>query len=272
MPTPGPRAAGPAAARPEADGGACEHVRDDPRPRWTDPRVAAGYAARCDALDRRLAWPELIGEVRPREPCRALGRPDGTVLDFGSGLGLFSHDLVGEHWVRAVAVDLSPALHRLGARVARDAWLTRTVPDRFGRLPTRTAQCTAAVAHLVFTHLEHACLVAAALGEIRRSLRRGAPLAFTEPGTYGVGFPGLRWGEPGREPGEDEPFTAYYGEASGAGGRMSVGMVGMAARRYSTRQLAGCLKDSGFQIREIRPLAGGPGQDAPFVLWRAEAV
>jgi SAM-dependent methyltransferase len=238
----------------------------DPDPRWTDPRLVSRYAARDDALDRELAWPELARAVRPPHGCRALGRPDGTVLDFGCGLGEFSHGLVVEHWVRAFAVDLSAAMHRCGAERLRDAWLVRTVPDRAGRLPLRPGQCTAACAHLVFTHLAHICLVLAALTEIRRVLRPGAPLAFTEPGAYGVEFPGVRWGEPGGAlPGAGEAFRAYYRGGPAA-------EVTAAAWRYSPRQLADCLESAGFHVQEIRPLAARADASAPFVLWRAVAV
>jgi SAM-dependent methyltransferase len=236
-----------------------------PESRWTDPRLVARYADRDDTLDRELAWPELAEVVRPPNGCRAPGRPDGTVLDFGSGLGEFSHRLVAEHWTRAFAVDISAAMHRYGAERARDAWLIRTVPDRAGRLPIRTGQCTAACAHLVFTHLAHPCLIVAALTEIRRVLRPGAPLAFTEPGTYGVEFSGLRWGESGAEPDEGEAFRAYYRNGRGTA-------VTAAAWRYAPRQLADCLESAGFQVQEIRPLAARADPCPPFVLWRAVAI
>lgn len=246
--------------------------RDPPPPgppgrtatRWTDPRIAAAYAERDDAFDRAVVWPALADVVRPREPARASGRPDGFVLDLGCGLGGFAHRLANDEWVRAYAVDASPAMHRLGATRFRDAWIVRTAPDRRGRLPIRTGHCTAAVAHLLLCHLPHPCYVIGVMSEARRVIRAGAPLAVVEPGFYGVPAGGAHWGEPGEEPGDGEPFTAYYRLRSG-------GTLATTAWRHSPATLARCLAAAGFALREIAPLRAAQAGVSPLLLWRAHA-
>src|SRR5579875_3547501 len=50
-----------------------------PAARWRDPRIAAAYADRDDALERAVVWPELAEAVRPAQQRRGPGRPDGVV-------------------------------------------------------------------------------------------------------------------------------------------------------------------------------------------------
>src|SRR6202011_924485 len=92
-----------------------------PASRWTDRRVPAAYADRDDDAERRTVWPLLADAVRPAEPRRVSGRPDGVVLELGCGLGGLAQPLADEHWLRVYAVDSSPTMHRLGSARLPDA-------------------------------------------------------------------------------------------------------------------------------------------------------
>jgi SAM-dependent methyltransferase len=234
-----------------------------PAARWTDPRLAAAYAERDDGFDRTTVWPALARIVRPVLPLRASGRPDGSVLDLGCGLGAFAHRLANDEWTRTYAVDTSPAMHRIGAQRFRDAWIVRTAPDRRGRLPIRPGHCTAAVAHLLLTHLAHPCLIIGVLAEARRVMRAGSPLALVEPYEYGVEAGAVRWGEPGTDPGEAEPFFGYYRLRDGT-------WLPTAAWRHSPQTIARCLAAAGFAVEEISPLSAAGS--SPLLLWRARAA
>jgi SAM-dependent methyltransferase len=236
-----------------------------PSTRWTDPRLAAAYAERDDSFDQAVVWPALTEVVRPQQPRRASGRPDGSVLDLGCGLGGFAHRLANEEWTRTYAVDTSPAMHRIGSARFRDAWIIRTAPDSRGRLPIRVGHCTAAVAHLLMTHLAHPCFITGALSEARRVMRTGAPLALVEPGSYGRCDGPVQWGEPGQDPAEAEPFFAYYRLRTGA-------RLAATAWRHSPATIAGCLAAADFAVEEIRPLGPGIVGISPLLLWRARAV
>jgi SAM-dependent methyltransferase len=246
---------------------------DGPPPtRWTDPRTAAAYALRDSAFDREVAWPALAAAVRPPEPRRAPGRPDGEVLDLGCGLGGLSHHLASEHWLRVHAVDVSPAMHRLGAQLYRDAWLVRSLPDSRGRLHLRRGQCTGAVVQLMLVHLPHARHLVAALGGARLVLRPGAPLVAVEPGpgTYGGLAGAVQWGEPreaGRSAPEDGmPYVARYRLTDGT-------TLRTAAWHHTPDSIAECLWRADFRLDEMRPLAEPlAGENACLWLYRATAV
>ncbi|HEU5333673.1 MAG TPA: class I SAM-dependent methyltransferase [Actinocrinis sp.] len=240
-----------------------------PATRWTDPRTAAAYALRDGSYDRAVAWPALIAAVAPREPRRVSGRPDGEVLDLGCGLAAIGHFLANEHWLRVHAVDISPTMHRLGAKRYRDAWLLRSTPDRGGRLQLRRGQCTVAIVKLLLVHLSHPCLIVGALSEARRVLRPGSTLAAIEPGpgTYGHLAGEVQWGESDSDsPDEGSPYVARYLLGDGTD-------LPVTAWHYSPDTLADCLRTAGFRLDEIRPLhAPGEAGGAPLWLYRATAV
>lgn len=247
-------------------------VNESPSTRWTDPRTAAAYALRDTTFDREVAWPALAAAVRPAAPRRAPGRPDGEMLDLGCGLGGLSHHLASEHWLRVHAVDISPAMHRLGAHLYRDAWLLRSLPDSRGRLHLRRGQCTGAVAQLVLAHLAQPRHLVAVLGEVRRVLRPGAPLAAVEPGpgTYGGLAGAVQWGEPqdGRRRvlADGVSYSAYYRLMDG-------GTLRMTAWHHTPESIAECLWRAGFRLDEFGPLSE-PFADENACLWlyRATAV
>jgi SAM-dependent methyltransferase len=239
-----------------------------PATRWTDPRVATAYANRDDDVERLVVWPALADAVRPGEPRRVSGRPDGMVLELGCGLGGLAQRLAEEHWLRVYAVDVSPTMHRLGAARFRDAWIVRTLPDRRGRLPLRRAQCTAAVVQRMLLHLVHPCVVTGLLTDARRVLRPGAPIAIVEADTRAAYADG-------------ELYVEHYRLRDGT-------TLGTTAWRHSPATIASCLASAGFAIEEIRPLPASPvesgtvqridqrtdqGTDGdPLLLYRGRAV
>lgn len=238
--------------------------------RWTDPQLAAAYATRLDHLDRQAAWPALTSLLTPPKPRRGLGRPDATVLELGSGPGHYARHLAEHHWTATYAVDISPAIHRHGARNLRDAWIHRTLPHRDGSLPLRRCQCTAALAHLLFCHIQHPADILALLTETRRVLRPRAPLALVEPGEHGRDFQLLRYGAPdhpartaeGLEPGE--PYPIDYTLPDGT-------RLRTAAYHHPPQLLAALIDRAGFQLEaiDLLPLPAQGGN--PFTLWTAHA-
>lgn len=239
----------------------------EPATRWTDPRVAAAYAEYDDRIDRDVLWPLLAEAVRPARPRRVSGRPDGSVLDLGCGLGGLAQYLADRHWLRVYAFDVSPAMHRIGAKRFRDAWVVRTLPDSRGRIPLRRAQCTAAVAHRLLLHLAHPCLIIGLLTEARRVLRRGAPLAVLERDTRANSRP---MEPPAEDPAEDSgapalpdgaPYVEHYRLRDGSA-------LLTTAWWYSPATIVDCMATAGFHVEEIRVL---PIADAPL-LYRAIAV
>jgi SAM-dependent methyltransferase len=218
-------------------------VGHDGRPatRWTDPRLAFAYADRDDDAERRAVWPLLAEAVRPDPPRHVPGRPDGSVLELGCGLGALARYLADEHWLRVYAADVSPTMHRLGAVRYRDAWVVRTLPDARGRLPLRRAQCTGAIVQRLLLHLAHPCLMIGLMTDARRVLRRGAALAVVEPDTRAVGASGTCSAE-----------GAAYAETYRL--RDGTGLV-TTAWRHSPAAIAGVLAASGFAVDAIRPVA-----------------
>ncbi len=240
-----------------------------PAVRWTDPRVADAYAQRDDDAERRLVWPLLADAVLPAEPRRVSGRPDGTVLELGCGLGRLAQRLADQHWLRVYAVDISPTMHRLGAARFRDAWVLRTLPDPHGRLPQRRAQCTAAIIQRILLHLVHPCVIVGLLTEARRVLRPGAPLAIVESDTGSTREPDALTYE-GTRP-EGEAYVEHYLLRDGT-------TLPTPAWRHSPGTLAACLSDSGFTLEAIQPIRLSEPDNAPgspsraLLLYRARAV
>lgn len=224
--------------------------------------MATAYADRDDDAERRTVWPLLADAVRPAEPSRVSGRPDGTVLELGCGLGALAQSLADEHWLRVYAVDVSPTMHRLGAARFRDAWIMRTLPDRRGRLPLRRAQCTGAIVQRVLLHLPHPCVIIGLMTEARRVLRPGAPLAIVEADARDGGGNG---GEDGDALpvtyADGEPYTEHYRLRNGT-------TLPTTAWRHSPATIVSCLTSAGFTVDEIRPL---PLPD-PLLLYLARAT
>jgi SAM-dependent methyltransferase len=169
------------------------------------------------------------------------------VLDFGCGIGGLAQYLADRHWLRVYAFDLSPTMHRIGAKRFRDAWIVRTLPDSRGRIPLRRAQCTAAVAQRVLLHLAHPCLIVGLLTEARRVLRRGAPLVVVERDTSATA--------------EGAPYIEHYRLRDGSA-------LPATAWWYSPATIVDCMTTAGFLIEEIRVL---PGPER-LLLYRASAV
>ena len=234
----------------------------EPATRWTDPRVAAAYAERDDGAEREVLWPILADEVRPAQPRRVSGRPDGVVLDLGCGLGGLAQYLADRHWLRVYAFDVSPAMHRIGAKRFRDAWVVRVLPDPRGRIPLRRAQCTAAVAHRLLLHLAHPCLIVGLLTEARRVLRRGARLVVVERDTResSVTAPDTS-SSAARNLSEGASYIERYDVSDGS-------TLPVTAWWHSPMTIVECMATAGFEIEEIRVL---PCPDRPL-LYRARAT
>lgn len=265
-----------------------------PATRWRDPHVAAAYAERDDEAERAALWPLLADAVRPERSRRVSGRPDGTVLDLGCGLGGLAQYLADRHWLRVYAFDISPAIHRIGAKRFRDAWVVRTLPDTHHRIPLRRAQCTAAIAQRLLLHMAHPCLIVGLLTDARRVLRRGAPLAVVERDTRSApeavcartAHPETALREtalhetaspetpatetvPGNAPqpanapnrSEGEPYIEHYRLRDGSA-------LPATAWWYSPATIAGCMAAAGFQVEQIQVLSCC---DRPL-MYRARAV
>lgn len=234
--------------------------------RWTDPRTAEAYATRIDALDREAAWPALAPLLTNPDPRRGLGRPDATVLELGSGPGHHARHLADNHWTATYAVDISPAIHRNGERLMRDAWIRRVIPRRDGTLPLRRCQCTAALAHLLICHIRQPADILALLGEARRVLRPAAPLVLVEPGELGRDFRFLRYGHPGAAPPTEsgEAYPIDYTLADGT-------MLRTTAYHHTARLLTELIRRAGFRLADVAPLPLPSGDGTPFTLWTAHA-
>jgi SAM-dependent methyltransferase len=245
-----------------------------PATRWTDPRVAAAYADRDDDADRTVVWPLLADAVRPSEPRRVSGRPDGVVLELGCGLGGLAQNLADTHWLRVYAFDVSPAMHRLGAARFRDAWVVRTLPDSRGRIPLRRAQCTAGILQRLLLHIAHPCLITGLLTEARRVLRPGSPLVIVEAADCS-GHRLLRNDSAARAQSfvEAEAYVQRYYLRNGA-------TLSTTAWCHTPSTIVSCLTEAAFVVEEIRPLpvpALGPRPEAAeavcdgLLLYRARA-
>jgi SAM-dependent methyltransferase len=230
--------------------------------RWTDPSLARTYAQRDDEAERRLLWPLLADAVRPTIPKHVPGRPDGTVLELGCGLGALAQHLADRHWLRVYAFDISPTMHRLGAGRFRDAWVSRTLPDSRGRIPLRRAQCTAALAQRLLLHLAHPCLITGLLSDARRVLRTGAVLAVAERDTRE---------RPGAAEEPEEPRLTYPRQAAAFVERYRL-RNGTALETtgwwHCPETIACCLRAAGFALEAILQV---PGPE-PLLLYRARAV
>lgn len=228
--------------------------------RWTDPQLAAAYAERDDAAERETVWPLLQSITRPAQPRRQPGRPDGSVLELGCGLGALAQRLAERNWLRVYAFDISPAIHRRGATHFRDAWVERILPDSHDRIPLRRGQCTAAVAQRVLLHLAHPCLMIGLMTDARRVLRTGAPFAAVERDTTLVA------------PDHDgAAYTELYPLRDGT-------TLPVTAWQHSPATIVDCLASAAFEVEEIIPLqpadpsSADPRPADPLLLYRARAV
>lgn len=223
-----------------------------PATRWTDPQIAAAYAERDDDAERDVVWPMFTAITRPARARRLSGRPDGSVLEIGCGLGGLARRMAELNWLRVYAHDLSPAMHRLGAARFRDAWVVRTLPDSRGRIPLRRGQCTAAVAQRVLLHLAHSYAIIGLMANTRRVLSPGAAVALVERDTSCVA------------PEEDgAPYTERYQLRDGT-------TLPTTAWQHSPATITACLTSAGFAVEDVVPVRAGTAD--PLLLYRARAV
>lgn len=110
--------------------------------------------------------------VRMLAAAAALG-PRATVLELGSGTGGFTAELAGQTG-RLVGVEVSADLLAKARARGSSAVYVRAIAEQ---LPFRQRTFDAVVGSSVLHHVD----VGAALLEIRRVLRRGGRIAFTEP-------------------------------------------------------------------------------------------
>lgn len=235
--------------------------------RWTDPGLAKAYATRRDELDRDTSWPRLTDLLAGSRPRRALGRPDATILDLGSGPGHYAHHLAQRHWTATYALDISPAAHRQGENHLRDAWIHRVLPARDGTLPLRRCQCTGALAHLLLCHLSQPQQILELLTETHRVLRPDAPLAIVEPGHHGHDFQTLRYGRaqhPENELAPGEPYPIEYTLANDT-------RLQTTAYHHPPQQLADLIEQAGFRLDPTAPEPLHAAGAAAFTLWTARA-
>ena len=241
-----------------------------PATRWTDPRVAAAYAEREDEAERAAVWPLLAAAVCPPEPRHVSGRPDGIVLELGSGPGALARHLADEHWLRVYAFDVSPSMHRIGAARFRDAWVMRALPDPSGRIPLRRAHCTAGIVQRLLLHMAHPCLIIGLLTEARRVLRPGSALVIVEADTR-AGKATVEMGEAGDVDDVDDgaAYIEHYRLTDG-------GTLPVTAWRHSPETIVSCLTAAGFTLEEIQTLRvpsapGAPSAPEDLLLYRARA-
>ena len=235
--------------------------------RWTDPSIANAYATRRDGLDRDICWPRLTDLLAGTRPRRALGRPDSTILDLGSGPGHYAHELAQRHWTASYAVDISPAAHRYGEKHLHDAWIRRLLPARDGSLPLRRCQCTGALAQLLLCHISQPARVLALLTEAHRVLRPDAPLVIIEPGQHGIDFETVRYGIPDRsadslQPGE--PYPIDYALANNT-------RLHTTAYHHPPELVAELIEQAGFRVEPSAPEPLHAGDAPVFTLWTAHA-
>jgi SAM-dependent methyltransferase len=222
-----------------------------PATRWTDPQLAAAYAERDDDAERDAVWPVFAAITRPPHAQRLSGRPDGSVLELGCGLGGLARRLAEWNWLRVYAFDISPTMHRLGASRFRDAWVVRTLPDPRGRIPLRRGQCTAAIAQRLLLHLAHPCVITGLMADARRVLSPGAAFAIVERDTSFV------------TPDEDgAPYTERYRLRDGT-------TLPTTAWLHSPATIVECLTNSRFAVDEVTRIEAAAD---PLLLYRATAV
>ena len=134
--------------------------------RETYDRIAESFAAR-----RRVLWPEVESFIETLPP-------GSRVLDLGAGNGRHAKILAGRG-IRAVALDFSSRLLTIGRRTERgDGHAMRVdwVGGDATSLPFRNASFDAAMCIAVLHHLPLEADRLVSLRELRRVLRRGAPV------------------------------------------------------------------------------------------------
>ena len=135
-------------------------------------------AGRYDARFLRERWPRNQ-EVKARFVDAALGLEDGLVVELGCGTGQIAAALLRRRpRLRYVGADLSPSMLALARRRLRAfGERVRLEEARATRLPVESQAADAAFGVDVLHHVEDP---AAALAELRRALKPGAPAVFLE--------------------------------------------------------------------------------------------
>lgn len=133
--------------------------------RATYDRIAESFAAR-----RREPWPEVQSFIETLPP-------GSRVLDLGAGNGRHAKVLAGRG-IRAVALDFSRQLLMIGRTGGQDGQAMRVdwVGGEATKLPFRDASFDAALCIAVLHHLPLEVDRLMSLQELRRVLRRGAPV------------------------------------------------------------------------------------------------
>ncbi len=177
-------------------------------------RVASAYAEKFgDELDRKPFDRQLLdafaAATRGRGPVADIGCGPGHVGQYLSGVGC---DVVG--------IDIAPNMARVGRSINTDV---RFVVGDFFRLPFITQSLVGAIAFYSLIHAPRA-EATDALRELKRVLRRGAPLLAAVHGGSG-------------EAHADE----FLGE-----------QVSIDATFFEPDEIAGYLRDAGFEVEGVQ--------------------
>ncbi|MFI8100581.1 class I SAM-dependent methyltransferase [Streptomyces sp. NPDC086023] len=178
---------------------------------WSGTRGARAFAAVEAATDWLLGYPFVFRALAPR-----VGG-DRLLVDYGCGPGRVADLAARTLGARVVGVDTSAqmlALARAGASAVAEF-----LPVEDGRVTGLPDGCADAVmCNHVLASLPSEEAVLAVLTEIRRLLRRGAPVVLlsTDPACAGIEYASLQVGRPGAAygPGDGMPLWLRLGDGS----------------------------------------------------------
>jgi ubiquinone/menaquinone biosynthesis C-methylase UbiE len=187
-------------------------------------RMAADYLeGRALPVAGMEPWRDEIAKwlPEPQDPAR---RP---VLDLGAGTGQFAAAIAGWFGVQVIAVEPSQGMRAQAVRANSHPGV-HWVAGVGERLPVRNRTCAMAWVSTVVHHLDD---LDAAAAELRRVLRRGAPVL-------------VRQAFPGRM----EDLTLYRRYFPGAG-------LVAAAVLPTVEQVEAAFEGAGFRVEDLRPVA-----------------